>query len=113
MVQDYQPASDCSQQTIAVVMPAHNEASVIGRVIAAIPQISSFKVIPIVVDDGSTDATAEVARRNGARVFRHITNLGVGAATITGMQAAERLGADIIVTMDSDGQHDPAEIEML
>ena len=70
-------------------------------------------VIPIVVDDGSRDATAEAARRAGAYVIRHITNLGVGAATITGLNAARQLDAEIVVTMDSDGQHDPADIETL
>ena len=54
-------------------------------------------MIPIVVDDGSSDSTADIARRHGARVFRHITNLGVGAATITGLMAAKALGADVIV----------------
>jgi glycosyltransferase involved in cell wall biosynthesis len=66
-----------------------------------------------VVDDGSTDDTAEIARHAGARVLRHLTNLGVGAATITGLKAAKQLDADIIVTMDADGQHDPAEIAEL
>jgi glycosyltransferase involved in cell wall biosynthesis len=100
--------------TIAVVMPAHNEAAVIGSVISKIPvRIGSFQVVPIVVDDGSKDDTSRNARRQGAIVLRHLTNLGVGAATITGLRAAKELHADIIVTMDSDGQHDPAEIEAL
>ena len=101
-------------KTIAVVMPAHNESAVIGSVISKIPlRLDSFQVIPIVVDDGSTDRTSKTARRHGATVLRHLTNLGVGAATITGLRAAQELGADIVVTMDSDGQHDPAEIEPL
>src|SRR5262249_16345292 len=65
------------------------------------------------VDDGSTDRTTEIARRNGALVVSHLTNLGAGAATITGLQAAKELNAGVIVTMDSDGQHDPAEIPSL
>jgi glycosyltransferase involved in cell wall biosynthesis len=101
-------------RTVAVVMPAHNEAQVIGAVIANIPhQIDSMKVQTIVVDDGSTDATAKVARQQGALVIRHLTNLGVGAATVTGLRAAEDLNADIVVTMDADGQHDPAELRRL
>ena len=101
-------------RTIAVVMPAHNEAAIIGSVLAKLPQrLDSWEVLPIVVDDGSTDRTAEMARREGAYVVRHLTNLGVGAATITGLRAAQELKADIIVTMDSDGQHDPDEIEAL
>lgn len=99
---------------IVVVLPAYNEASVIGDVLCRIPhRIDDMSVTPVVIDDGSSDNTAEIARQNGALVFRHITNLGVGAATITGLRAAQNLDADVIVTMDSDGQHDPEEIQDL
>src|ERR1043166_9556601 len=95
-------------------MPAHNEAAVIGSVLSTIPtEFDSFEVIPIGVDDASTDATASIAQRKGAIVLHHVANLGVGAATITGLKAAQRLEADVIVTMDADGQHDPAEIQSL
>jgi UDP-N-acetylglucosamine---dolichyl-phosphate N-acetylglucosaminyltransferase len=95
-------------------MPAHNEADVIADVLVRIPStFDGMSVIPIVVDDGSDDDTAAVAQRNGAVVIRHLTNLGVGAATITGFRASFELNADIIVTMDSDGQHDPEEIPSL
>jgi UDP-N-acetylglucosamine---dolichyl-phosphate N-acetylglucosaminyltransferase len=98
-------------KTIAVVMPAHNEASVIGSVLANIPsEIDGMTVRTIVVDDGSTDHTRQVARQQGALVVRHLTNLGVGAATVTGLRAAGEVNADVIVTMDSDGQHDPGDI---
>src|SRR5947207_4409759 len=97
-------------KSIAVVMPAHNEARVIASVISRIPSgIDGMTVVPIVVDDGSKDGTADVARRSGALVIRHVTNLGVGAATITGLRAAQKLNAHVIVTMDSDGQHNPEE----
>ncbi len=100
--------------TIAVVIPAHNEAGAIGSVLSRIPlDVNAMTVVTVVVDDGSTDGTAAVAHRNGAHVVKHITNLGVGAATRTGLMAAQRLDAAIIVTMDADGQHDPAEIEPL
>src|SRR5438874_2423753 len=100
--------------TIVVVMPAFNEASVIGTVLSKIPShIDSFDAVALVVDDGSTDSTGEIARDAGAHVLRHVANLGTGAATITGLKAARQLGADIVVTMDADGQHDPAEIEKL
>lgn len=99
---------------IVVVMPAHNEQSVIGKVLARMPaRIDDMALIPLVVDDGSKDFTANIARAHGALVVRHLTNLGVGAATITGLRAARQLGAEVIVTMDSDGQHDPDEIESL
>src|ERR1041384_2893391 len=100
--------------TIVVVMPAFNEASVIGAVLSKIPShINSFEAVALVVDDGSTDSTREIARSAGARVLRHVANLVSGAATIPGLRAARRLDADIVVTMDADGQHDPAEIEKL
>jgi glycosyltransferase involved in cell wall biosynthesis len=101
-------------KTILVVIPAHNEATVIGQVIANIPpEVRSMRVKVVVVDDGSGDGTADVARLGGATVIRHLTNLGVGAATRTGFRAATELGADIVVTLDADGQHDPADIEKL
>jgi glycosyltransferase involved in cell wall biosynthesis len=93
-------------------MPAHNEAAIIGSVLVKIPsRIEGFSVVPIVVDDGSVDSTASIAREKAAVVLQHVANLGVGAATITGLRAAQQLNADIIVTMDSDGQHDPADIQ--
>ena len=101
-------------KSIAVVMPAHNEARIISDVLSRIPaEIDGISVVPIVVDDGSTDGTSDVARRSGAIVIRHLTNLGVGAATITGLLAAQQLNAKVIVTMDSDGQHNPEEIPSL
>jgi glycosyltransferase involved in cell wall biosynthesis len=95
-------------------MPAYNEARVIGNVISRIPsEIDGMTVFPIVVDDGSKDGTADAARQSGAFVVRHLTNLGVGAATVTGLRAAQKLNANVIVTMDSDGQHNPEEISSL
>ena len=68
----------------------------------------------IVVDDGSRDATFTTAgSMTGVVALRHRINRGKGAATKTGIVAANRLGADIIVTMDGDGQHDPGDIEAL
>ena len=99
---------------IVIVVPAHNEAAAIGQVIFRIPkQINGMRALPIVVDDGSNDGTCNIARAYGAYVLRHVTNLGAGAATLTGLRAAQALGADIIVTMDADGQHNPDEIEKL
>lgn len=67
----------------------------------------------IVVDDGSGDGTADRAREHGARVARHAVNLGKGAALRTGCDAALRLGAELIVTMDADGQHQAADLPRL
>ena len=98
--------------TLAVLIPAYNEGTVIGSVIRSIPKtleyISDIKVI--VINDGSKDETSEAATSAGAIVLRHRLNRGVGVGTVTGLAAARRLGADIAVTMDADGQHDPAEL---
>jgi glycosyltransferase involved in cell wall biosynthesis len=67
----------------------------------------------VLVDDGSTDATAEVAERAGAVVVRHPVNLGQGAALQTGLEFALYEGADVIVTFDADGQHRVADIAVL
>jgi glycosyltransferase involved in cell wall biosynthesis len=67
----------------------------------------------VVVDDGSSDGTAAVARRLGAGVISHPFNLGYGAALQTGYKAALELGAPLVVQMDADGQHDPALIPRL
>jgi glycosyltransferase involved in cell wall biosynthesis len=81
-------------------------------VIQSIPKsldyVSSIKTI--VIDDGSRDKTSRAAKGAGAIVLRHRINRGVGVATMTGLAAAKRLGADIAVTMDADGQHDPTEL---
>jgi len=99
---------------VTVVIPAHNEAAAIGDVISRIPKnIEGMQVVAIVVDDGSTDNTGQIARDFGAQVLRHVTNLGVGAATVSGLKAEQALDADVIVTIDGDGQHDPGEIERL
>ena len=99
---------------LIVVLPAHNEADTVGDVVRLIPRrIGGVRVIPVVVDDGSTDSTAHVASRERAIVVRHLTNLGVGAATRTGFLAAQKYNADFVVTMDADGQHDPTDIEPL
>ena len=101
------------RRRVVVVIPAHNEAAVIGQVIEGIPEIDGMETIALVVDDGSTDKTSQVAEAKGARVVRHIINLGVGAATRTGLRAAQAMDADVVVTIDGDGQHDPAEIPSL
>jgi glycosyltransferase involved in cell wall biosynthesis len=86
------------------VMPAFNE----GRGIAEVLQstLSRFAAV-VVIDDGSADDTAAVAQAAGAFVIRHPVNLGQGAALQTGFSWALEQGADWVVTLDSDGQHDP------
>ncbi|MFN2461584.1 MAG: glycosyltransferase family 2 protein [Candidatus Velthaea sp.] len=90
-----------------IVIPAYNEASVVGSVVR---EVAGTGGTVVVVDDGSKDATAEVARGAGATVVRHAVNLGQGAALHTGMQYALDAGAELVCTFDADGQHDPATI---
>lgn len=99
-----------SPQNITVILPAFNEEVSIGSVVLLTRYYADSV---IVVDDGSSDRTAEIARKAGAEVIVHEVNKGKGAALKTGFAAADNLGADIIVTMDSDGQHNPAEIPKL
>jgi glycosyltransferase involved in cell wall biosynthesis len=91
---------------ISVVIPVHNEASALPGLISGIrQQVPDAEIV--VVDDGSTDPSAETARQAGARVISHPYKIGNGAAIKTGMRHAS---GDTIVLMDGDGQHDPAEI---
>jgi hypothetical protein len=99
---------------IALVIPAYNEAEHIGRVLAALPpEVSGLPVRPIVVDDGSTDDTAELARSAGAAAVHLPLNRGQGAALRTGYRLALATGARLVVTMDADGQHQPSELPRL
>lgn len=93
-------------ERIVTVIPALNEERTIESV--ARGALSHGDVI--VVDDGSTDRTSELAARAGARVIRHERNLGKGAALKTGIREALRGSYDVIVFMDADGQHDPSLI---
>lgn len=98
---------------ISVIIPALNEGVVIGTVVRQIRTVvgkldAGHEVI--VVDDGSTDDTAEQARQAGAEVIRHPYNLGNGASVKTGIRRAR---GKILVTIDGDGQHDPQDIPRL
>ncbi len=95
--------------TIAA-MPAYNEAHAIADVILGCKRYVD-KVV--VVDDGSSDNTAEVAESLGAYVVRHVTNKGYGAALKNCFETARKLGASAMVIIDSDGQHNPDEIPKL
>lgn len=92
-----------------VVFPVHNEATTVAEVIARVP--SDFDVL--VVDDGSTDDSAELALAAGAKVVRHDRNRGLGAAVRTGFDEARALGASVIAFLDADGEYDPAELPAL
>jgi hypothetical protein len=99
---------------VVVVIPAYNEADNLPAVLKELPNaIDGHRVQPIVVADGCTDATEEVARANGAVVIRRDLRRGQGAAIRLGYLTALRANACAIVSMDADGQHDPVEMESL
>jgi hypothetical protein len=105
---------DRFRDRIAVLVPAYNEADNIGHVLPNIPgEVCGVATAVLVVDDGSRDETAEIARSHGAVVARHVINRGGGAALRTGYRLLADSGAKIVVTLDADGQHLPSEMERL
>jgi glycosyltransferase involved in cell wall biosynthesis len=101
-----------STNSYLAVVPAYNEERTVSRVIAAIHEHApDFDVL--VIDDGSTDATAATAEAAGADVVRHPFNLGIGGAVQSGFAYALEHGYARMVQVDGDGQHDAAEIRKL
>jgi hypothetical protein len=99
---------------IAIVIPAYNEEDNVAHVLARIPDsVCGIGTAVLVMDDGSRDATGDIAREHGAAVARHVTNLGGGAALRTGYRLMVDSGAQIVVTLDADGQHRPEEMASL
>jgi len=95
---------------VVAAIPAFNVEKTIARLVL---ETQKFVDVVLVCDDGSTDLTAEIAERLGADVIRHEKNLGYGAAIKTLFTMARELNADVLVTLDGDGQHDPREIPRL
>jgi hypothetical protein len=99
---------------IAILVPAYNEAENIGYVLDRMPaEVCGVPTAVLVVDDGSRDGTGDVAAEHGAAVARHLINRGGGAALRTGYRLMVESGAEIVVTLDADGQHLPSEMERL
>jgi len=94
---------------VAIIIPALNEAATIGAVVARIASYGQ----PIVVDDGSTDATASLARAAGAVVVTHAANQGYDAALNSGFARADQLDCVYLITIDADGQHNPDQLLMI
>jgi glycosyltransferase involved in cell wall biosynthesis len=97
---------------VLVVVPAHNEEASLPGTLAEI-RAKAPDVDVLVVDDGSRDRTAQVARAAGVPVVRHAVNLGVGGALQTGFRWAVEHGYEVGVQLDADGQHDPGDLPVL
>ena len=94
-----------------VIIPAYQEEAALPAVLDELARLGAYDVL--VVDDGSIDATAEVAKAKGAVVAQLPFNLGIGAALRTGFRYAHKHGYERVVQLDADGQHDPNEIPLL
>lgn len=97
---------------LLIIIPAFNEASVLATVISAVKKFQPESDI-LVVDDGSSDNTAQVARDSGVIVLSHILNRGLGGAIGTGLIYARDHDYNLVVTLDADGQHDPQDIKQV
>ncbi|OGD83128.1 hypothetical protein A2165_02000 [Candidatus Curtissbacteria bacterium RBG_13_40_7] len=96
-----------------IVIPAFNESAVIFRVLKSLPKkLSGVSTIEtLVVNDGSTDTTLDEVKKAKVNIISHLLNRGAGAATKTGIDYAKNTNADIVVTFDADGQHNPDDIQ--
>lgn len=94
---------------LLVAIPALNEAAVLGKVLASLATVHPLGDV-VVVDDGSRDDTARIARAAGVHVLTHAINLGVGAAMGTAFKYAAREGYDAVIQFDGDGQHRPEHL---
>jgi glycosyltransferase involved in cell wall biosynthesis len=99
-----------SQVSASIIIPAHDEEASVGDVVRSIHGLELEGPEILVIDDGSSDATARAAREAGARVIRHPYNIGNGAAVKTGIRSAH---GRVLVFLDADGQHDPDDIPRL
>ncbi len=93
---------------LVMIMPAHNEERTVGETVRKCKKYGQV----IVVNDASSDNTADAAKKSGAVVITHKINRGLGGALRTGFAAALKMDADIIITIDADGQHLPEEIPL-
>lgn len=96
-------------ERLLVLIPAYNEQAAIGHIVRTV-RATVPRADVVVIDDGSTDETSAQARAAGAQVVQHPFNLGIGGAVQTGLKFAQRGGYDVVLRLDGDGQHDPADI---
>ncbi|MDQ5810223.1 MAG: glycosyltransferase family 2 protein [Actinomycetota bacterium] len=99
---------------VLIIIPAYDEEGGIRKVLRKVPKnLLGYEVKTVVVDDGSSDATAAIAREEGVPVVSHVVNRGQGDALRTGFAIAQLERADIVINLDADGQYNPEEIERL
>ena len=99
-----------NKKNIVAIVPAYNEEETIGGVI---DDLQKYDITPIIINDGSTDRTKEIARAKGVGVLSQVINRGQGAAFMTGFSFIKTKFPDCIVTFDSDGQHQAREVGLL
>jgi hypothetical protein len=112
---DEETSSDnTTERTVCVVIPAYNEAKSVRSVIDSLPEsIHGYAVEALVVSDGSTDGTAERVAETAATAVEHPLNQGQGGALKTGFEIAQQRGANVVVTIDADGQHPIEQLDAL
>lgn len=103
------------RKALLIVIPAFNESQLIAKVLKSLPkQLDGITHIDkILIDDGSTDNTANIASKYKIYIARHVINRGAGAATKTGISFARAGNYDVLVTFDADGQHSPDDIQKI
>lgn len=106
------PGDRYPRGTVLLVLPAYNEEASLASTVEACRQVVHREDV-LIVDDGSTDRTPEVARGLGVRYARLPVNLGIGGAVQTGYRHALRAGYEVAVQVDADGQHDPLDVPAL
>lgn len=103
-----------TERTVCVVIPAYNEAESVRNVVDSLPEsIHGYAVEALVVSDGSIDGTAERVAATAATVVEHPLNQGQGGALKTGFEVAQQRSANVVVTMDADGQHPAEQLDAL
>ncbi|HET7478015.1 MAG TPA: DUF2304 family protein [Rubrobacteraceae bacterium] len=108
------PERLAERREILIVVPAYDEEGGIREVLRRIPdEVLGYQVKTVVVDDGSTDATAAITREEGVPIVTHVVNRGQGDALRTGFAIAIKEAADIVINLDADGQYKPEEIDRL
>ncbi|TGP38063.1 glycosyltransferase family 2 protein, partial [bacterium M00.F.Ca.ET.228.01.1.1] len=108
--------SSHGKRTLVIQIPCLNETATLKIALDALPRkVEGFDEVKVlIIDDGSTDGTSELARSLGVdRIVRHPVNRGLAAAFMTGLEAALRMGADVIVNTDADNQYSAADIPLL